>query len=217
MLFVSCNLCAKTKKEDGLKDLHIDIHAANCISNMLPRTAELINAAIRSSSIDTKESYRWRKGIKYAALLPRLQLDYERKVKNTLDLNIKDSISLSSAGVTIGPSANDWANGYNNDNNFSVKAIWYLDELLFNRDSLAASSEARELEMSRQDLIEKVSSYYAELKGAISAYISRQNSKEKGWLRTEIDRLVGILDAATEGWFSNIFDLKSLEERCEQK
>lgn len=202
---------AKRKTKNVMfDDLVIDPKTAECVASIEPDISEVSRRVIESMRLDGADIDRWKKGIKYSALLPRLQFDYQRRVSDSVDVDVKDSVSVTSSGVNIGPTASAWGQDYDKDNNVTVKAIWYLDELVFNRDSLSISSEVRARAAARRDLLESVSADYFELKRLIAIYMSGKDDLGglKGKIRIEIERLIGNIDVATNGWFRKIFRWK---------
>ncbi|MCE9625814.1 MAG: hypothetical protein K8R69_10260, partial [Deltaproteobacteria bacterium] len=63
-----------------------------------------------------------------------------------------------------GPEANRVDQDFGNNRGFDVKAVWALDELIFNRDELDISRESRDLLLVRSRLEEDLHQAYYELK-----------------------------------------------------
>lgn len=133
----------------------------------LPPLSVLEKSAIQYSGLDPRKIQRWDRNARRAVALPRLQVgfDQDSKIQNTAV--IQDSISVTSAGITIGPEANRIDQDFGNNRGFEVKAVWALDELLFNRDELEISQEARDLLVLRGRLIEELSQVYYGLKSQL--------------------------------------------------
>ncbi len=93
-------------------------------------------------------------------MLPRLQMGFERQLKNGVDVNLEDTIAVNSSGITIGPTQSKQIQNADSDLNFEVKAVWYLDQLLFSRDHLDISQEARYLALERERILAEVRKNY---------------------------------------------------------
>lgn len=128
----------------------------------LPPLYQLEQAAFRHAGLDPELIRQWDKGAKWAAALPRVQLGWDRTSLTQNTAIIQDSISVTSAGITVGPESNRIDQDSRNNNDFEIKAIWSLNELIFNRDRLDISREARDLVLIRQRISEELNhSYYA--------------------------------------------------------
>lgn len=215
------DIFAARKVEMALKEemfeemLNTPPRVAECVADIPPDAGEVFETALRYARMTTADLTRWKKNIKYSALLPSLQFGYQRIVTDNVDVRVDDSVSVTSSGVNVGPSASGYNQKVDNRNNVEVKATWYLDELLFNRDDLAISSESRAQISARKELLGEITDNYFQLKQLVSIYVAKQKTSEKlkGNLRLEIGRLTGRLDAATGGWFSQRFKWKGV--RCE--
>lgn len=207
---------AETKK-DPYEKLVIDQKIAECVSGLLPSANIVGQKALEFARIRPQEISSWKKNVKLAALLPRLQLDYQRRVVNTVAVGLNDSVSVTSQGVSVGPTASDWNQNFDRNNNIEVKAIWYLDELVFNREALSVSAETRALINARTDILSGLMDDYHELGRLVAIYQAPKNemTHQKGNVLLDINRLVGRLDMHTGGWFSSVFDWR--EARCAKK
>ncbi|MCC6272889.1 MAG: hypothetical protein IT572_05440 [Deltaproteobacteria bacterium] len=137
---------------------------AASLPDSLPPLAALEAAALQSSGLAPAKIGRWERNARRAVALPRLQVGYEQKAQNNNTAVIQDSISVTSSGITIGPESNRVDQDFGNDRGFEVKAVWALDELLFNRDELEISRESRDLYLVRGRLKEELHQAYFELK-----------------------------------------------------
>src|SRR5436190_5268638 len=69
----------------------------------LPPLAVLEDAALKHAGLDPQVLGRWQRKSRLAPALPRLQVGYDQKaVQQNTAIN-QDSISVTSAGVAIGP------------------------------------------------------------------------------------------------------------------
>lgn len=216
VLLFSTSAGAATKNLESVFDtFRIDPRVAECVATMSPDIGLVQELALKYSRINPTDISDWKKKVKKAALLPRLQFAYQRHTVNYIDLNMQDQVSVTGSGVNVGPTASDWTQRYNNDNNIEVTAVWYLDELVFNRDELAVADQARSQMSARRDLMTEVNENFYDLKKMISLYLTNGADAKplRGNLLVEIERKVGNLNAMTGGWFSRNINWKGA--KCE--
>jgi len=201
--------------EKFYNNLEIPKRFAECVSEWPPSMSELNRQVLKYARLKPRDLTQWKKRIKWAALLPRLQFGYERKVTDGVTVDVEDSVSVASSGVMVGPTASAWDQNLNRNNNIEVNAVWYLDELVFNRDELAISSEIRSQVMTREKILSQSVLFYTRLKELTALYMSKrgEDDDQLGRVRLEIDRLIGELDARSGGWFGRHYQWK--EFRCE--
>lgn len=198
-------------------EIEIPGKIAECVTLLGPGISTLHAKALEYARITPNDISSWKKNIKLSALLPRLQFGYERRLTDGVSVAVDDKVSVTGAGSVIGPSTSAIDQNLDRNHNIEINAIWYLDELLFNRDSLSISSEARSQVSARQNLLSMITDDYFELKRLISIYELRgpEMDKIKGRIRLQIDYLIGKLDAVSGGWFGQNFKWK--ESGCESK
>jgi hypothetical protein len=178
-----------------------------------PQIAEVQKKAIEYARLDPTEISSWKKRVRYSALLPKLQVDYSRKVQNEVNVDVNDSVYVGASGVAIGPEEGSYAENLNADQNVGVKAVWDLSNTVFNQDMLAISEETRLLARERQSILAEVNKNYYErerMAGEIAflnAQIKRDPHPEKikqeiFLKRVSLDEATAALDALTGGWFS---------------
>ncbi len=168
-----------------------------------PSVQEVQQAAIRYLGFDQGLMDGWEKRARWAAALPRLQAGFQRDLKDAVSLNTKDNVSISGGDVFVGPNESTFDQDFNKGTSFEVKAVWFLDELVFTRDSLAASAEKRDWVRERARTLQGVTEAYftrqrllLELKKKTDSLPVREKKK------LLLDRANGTLDALTGGWFS---------------
>lgn len=206
-----------SEKQKLFIDVSPPLSIVNCVEKKLPRTDAVYQAAISYARSQPDSIDRFKKNIKRATYLPRLELGYERRVVENVNLNVDDSVSVSNSGVGIGPSVSNWKQASDQNNNVTVKAVWYLDELIFNRDELSIENEARSQLAARRDILNEVDHDLSELKRMISlgAMKGGRVMSSRGAIRLEINRLIGRIDSLTGGRFGH--DLNIEEIKCEEK
>ncbi|HKY63194.1 MAG TPA: hypothetical protein VJR29_07225 [bacterium] len=133
----------------------------------LPALELLEQAALGRAGLQPDKIQRWQRNSRRAVALPRLQIGFEQSDQQNNTAIIQDSISVTSSGITIGPESNRVDQDFGNDRGFEVKAVWALDELLFNRDEIEISREARDLTLIRGRLQEELRDTYFLLKAQL--------------------------------------------------
>ncbi len=133
----------------------------------LPSLELLEQSALSRAGLQPDKIQRWQRNARRAVALPRLQIGFEQSDQQNNTAVIQDSISVTSSGITIGPESNRVDQDFGNDRGFEVKAVWALDELLFNRDEIEISREARDLTLIRGRLQEELRDTYFLLKAQL--------------------------------------------------
>ncbi|MDX1387340.1 MAG: hypothetical protein R3257_07090, partial [bacterium] len=136
-------------------------------SQDLPSLEALERAVLKRAGLDPAQIRAWQRGVKFSAALPRIQVGWESKFLNQNTTIIQDSISVTSTGVNVGPESNRVDADFGNNQDFEFKAVWALDELLFNRNQLSISREARDLFFVRSKIIAELHENYFELKSLL--------------------------------------------------
>jgi len=174
-----------------------------------PSVHEVQDESVRYLGFDQKEIESWNKKSRWSAALPRLQTGFQKDLKDLVSLSSRDSVSVSGGSVTVGPTQNNFDQNFNQGTAIDIKAVWYLNELVFNRDTLAASSERRDWIRERHRVLQE----------ATEAYFTRQRLQKElkqkgGSLETRernkllLDQMTATLDALTGGWFSSRLEEK---------
>ena len=154
---------------------------------------ELQRQALKEAGLERTQVGQWRRKVRQSAWLPRFQIGADRTIRNNLDIQLDDSVSVSSAGVVVGPEESQQVVTQNRNINFEAKAVWDLSELVFSRDDLAISQEARNRVRERDRLLSQINKNYFDwvrLKGKRNAAL-------------QMDLLAANLDGLTNGWFSS--------------
>jgi hypothetical protein len=170
---------------------------------MEPSIHEVQKEAIRYMEFDQKEMDGWKKKARWSAALPRLQVGFDRELKDVVSLSTKDSVSISNGDVFVGPDETDFDQDFNQGTSFDVRVVWYLNELIFNRDTLAASSERRDWIRERTRTLEDVTESYFTRKRLLDELKEKEDPqplREKKKLL--LDQMTARIDAYTGGWFS---------------
>jgi|GEM_PF-3247163 len=171
----------------------------------LPPLSELEHAALTRAGMDPSVIGRWQRKSRLAPALPSLQVGYEQKALQQNTTVVQDSISVTSAGVAIGPESNRLDQDFNNNRGFEVKAVWALDELMFNRDELEVSREARDLTVFRERLSEELIRTYFDLKQELLAMRSDPCIANDPVERLHAEQLIEKTDSLTGGEFKKLW------------
>lgn len=179
----------------------------------VPSVEEVQRRAIAHARLEPKEISSWKKRAMYQAFLPKLQLDYERRIRDLIDIDISDSVYVGNNGVVVGPDEGNFSYDNQADQNISVKAVWSFNETIFNPDMLNVSAEARRLAGERNMILSEVTRNYFDRERTIGEIsfiredLIRQPGSEKleRMLRMKMitrDEKSAAIDALTGGWFS---------------
>ena len=184
-----------------------------------PRIEEVQQRAIDHARLDPQEISSWKRRARLSALLPRLQVDYSRRVKNDVDIDITDSVYVGSSGVTVGPEEGKYSRYDNRDQDVGIRAVWNLNEAIFNPDLLAVSAEARRLARERQAILTEINRNYYDrvrLAGEV-VHLKKKSRSERSRRQLFLKRVAckeatAALDALTGGWFSE--RVRELNRSC---
>lgn len=171
-----------------------------------PTLQEITEQALRYARLEPRSIQEWDRNVRKSALLPRFQFGLERRIENGVDVNVEDSVAVNSSGITIGPTQSKQVQNADNDWEFEVKAVWYLDQLLFSRDRLDISQEARYLNAERERIFTQARKFYFQRqRGLKELALMKQagaSPLERDLKQLEIAEAAAGLDNLTGGWFS---------------
>ena len=193
--------------------------ASFSVSHRPPPIAEVQQRAIEYARLDPSEISTWKRRARLAPLLPKLQVSYDRKLQYYVNVDVNDSVYVGSSGTTVGPRQGSYKSNQNNNNDVGIKAVWSLNETIFNADMLAVSEEARALARDRQAILAEVNKNYYERdrvageiaflsKSLVSSPDDDKIKQEIFMKRVALDEATAALDALTGGWFG-----KEIEDR----
>lgn len=177
-----------------------------------PPIQEVHKVALEYARIDAGDASKWKKRVKVAAVLPRLQFDYVSRIRNYVNVDVNDNVYVGSDNVVVGPEEGTYKESADAQQSFGVKAVWALNELIFSRDSLNVSRETLNIVRERNALLDTVNKHYFERKKLIGEITELQEKKVPQALAAKkehellIRRLAAekenaALDALTGGWF----------------
>lgn len=182
-------------------------------SGGVPPVTAVQKIAIEHARLEASEVSSWRKRARLQALLPKLQVGYERRLRNYVNVDVTDTVYVGSGGVVQGPDDQTSQSNADIGQNVEVKAVWSFNEAIFNPDVLNVSAEARALSRDRQFILAEVNKNYFDrqrLKGEIK-YLQAELKKNPrdSEIKKEIfskkvsfDEATAALDSLTGGWFT---------------
>lgn len=170
----------------------------------LPPLEELETAVLRRAGLDPGHIRKWEKNIRWSAALPRVQVGWESKFLNQNTNVVQDSVSVTSSGVTVGPESNRLDLDIQNNRDLEITAIWALDELLFNREQLNISREARDLFFVRTKLLDELHQAYFDLKSLLLETESRPTLRADLHWRLGVESKMEKLNSLTGGEFRRL-------------
>jgi hypothetical protein len=168
-----------------------------------PSVQEVQAEAVRRLGFDESEMEKWGRRARWSAALPQLQAGFQRDLKDVVRLSTRDSVSIRDGEVLVGPDENDFDQNFDQGTRFEVKAVWSLDELVFNRNSLSVSSERRDWVREKNRVLQEISEAYfvrRRLIGELRFPGGPSDLRDRKKLL--LDQATGTLDAYTGGWFS---------------
>lgn len=194
-LFVNMAVCAASKALAGL-----------------PPVTEVHSEALRHARYDVAEVASWRRKARRAAFVPKVQLEFGKRLRNNINIGIQDNVYVGSGGIVVGPEEGDYKNARSDDLTIGMRAIWELGNAVFSTKSIAASAEARRAVRDRNLLLAAVNKHYYNVAGfPEEARIMREipaASKKPKFVELKIfQRRISCkesaaqLDALTGGWF----------------
>lgn len=165
-----------------------------------PNFSQIQQAFFDHEELSLTELNREQKRARRSALLPILSLGYDHQLKRAESLSITDNISVTSAGVTVGPEDNDIDYGSNWGQMIRVRAVWRLDRLLTNSESLAVLKHKASVVKLRFQYSKELFALYEKRYALLWQYLqSRRSAPLKAkqfyakyeWLTDELDALTG--------------------------
>jgi hypothetical protein len=172
-------------------------------AGQLPPLEELEASVLQHAGLDPKRIQDWQRKSRWSAALPRVQVGLESNFLNQNTNVVQDNISVTSSGVTVGPESTRLDFDNRNNRDLEVRAVWALNELVFNPDQLNISREARDLFFVRTNLLEELHQTYFDLKSLLLQQEAPHFSSDPQWA-LQVERRMGKLNSLTGGEFGRL-------------
>lgn len=146
------------------------------IKKQEPSFATILETYFKQEHVTNEGLAKLQKRVRRAPLLPQLYVGIDVQLKEDQSLGIGDNITISGGEVTIGPDESSYDYSENLGTTFRVRAVWKLDELVFNRNELLVSKEKQELAKSRSTLTQDVHKVYDQRYLSLLSYFQNKGS-----------------------------------------
>jgi len=172
-----------------------------------PVFSDIVKAYLKREGLENDYLKSWQKRIKIAPMLPKLYAGYDHSFKESQGHSVTDNISVSSGTVTIGPEDNDYDFDSDLGRVIRVRAVWNLNELIFNRNYFSLSKERRDVAKTRYVLIQNLFTIYRDRHQYLVEYFKyRRSSKLRATESFEhYILLTERLNSLTGGVFENMW------------
>ncbi len=167
-----------------------------------PTLHQLEKAALRYGNVDPEEIAHWKTRAKWSPLFPKVYVSYDQKAANQINNSIQDSVSVTSTGVTLGPPESSLNQDNNLNRGFEVRATWDLDTLIFNKELLSLSSEARYRNSMRAQILSELQQTYFERKKLLQREEGNSRDTLSSSTQIQLEELEAKLDSLTGGFFT---------------
>ncbi len=164
-----------------------------------PDISDVHKVALDYARIRPEDISNLQKRTRRAAYLPLFQVGTKQTFQNNVNIGINDNVSVTSTGTSIGPQTTDAKQYVDNNTDFEVKAVWRLNEIIYNSDMLNVAEEARVQIRERRDLLSNVNRLYFERQRLLD---EGEGSPKNASLNRHIAEVTAELDAFTGGWYS---------------
>lgn len=153
-----------------------NLSSFTAIKNTEPDFAEIMAVYAALNGLDDLELRGWEGKIKRSAFFPTLYAGYDHQIKKGESLKVADNVSISSGIVTVGPEDND----YDFDNDFGrairVRAVWALDEAVFNRNLFTLENARRDRVETAHRHAEQIFKIYETRQLYLAQYLAERGS-----------------------------------------
>lgn len=148
----------------------------NKIKKQEPSFSTILETYLKQEHLTNEHVVKMQKRARRAPLLPQLYAGFDVQLKEDQSYAVGDNISISGGEVTIGPDEGDYDYSENVGTTFRVRAVWKLDELVFNRNELLISKEKQDLAKSRSTLTQDLHKIYDQRYLSLLSYFQNTGS-----------------------------------------
>lgn len=141
-----------------------------------PSFSTILEVCLKKEHLTNDQITKWERRVRRAPLLPQLYVGVDVQMKEDQSYGIGDNISISGGEVTIGPDEGDYDYSENVGTTLRVRAVWKLDELVFNRNELLVSKEKHDLAKSRSTVAQDVHKIYDQRYLSLLSYFQNTGS-----------------------------------------
>lgn len=175
-----------------------------------PHLDEILQTYFRNEGLTGIELEGLIKKARIAPLLPTLYAGVDIALRENQGLSVTDNISVSSGMVTVGPEDNNLDYDNYSGQTFRVRAMWRLDELVFNRNEWIHTNEKRDYARIRSDLGGRIIKIYEQRLLYLSQYLvmKGQNAIKRELYYQRYVNLTQQLDAMTRRQFAGRWWIK---------
>lgn len=147
------------------------------IKDSEPDFKDIMRVFTLHSNLGDAEFRDWEKKIKKAAYLPTLYVGYDHQLRQAESLSVTDNISVSSGIVTVGPEDNDYDLDNNQGQTIRMRAVWNLDEAIFNRYLFALENARANRFKTRGRVEQEIFKIYEERYLYLVQYLSAKRAR----------------------------------------
>ena len=182
------------------------VNAASSVSFQKIKSAEpsfkdIMSAHLRHEHLSDDEFNGWQKRIRQAPYLPKLYLGFDQQLKRSDSLSVNDNISITSGLVTEGPEDNNYDVNSDVGQVFRVRAVWDLDQLIFQHEQFSLASTRRQFAVERSREADAIYKIYEARYLCLAQYFTTRTAA----FYTKYLLLTDRLDEITNGVFTNRF------------
>ena len=166
-----------------------------------PTIKQVHNAAIEYADADIEKIRQWRRRAAKRALLPKVDVSFDKDIDSTISSNTWGSYGSATAGgkYFVGP---DDRTNYRN-NNYSVSLSWELGDLIWSDAQTSIDVRSRLMVELRNDILDEVTKIYFErrrVKAELDDLVPGDKKITEKKIR--VQELTALLDGFTNGYFS---------------
>lgn len=198
---------AAVRKPATLAMLPLPSECLRLAQQLAPGIVDLQRMVIAQAQLDNDVPTVWARRAQQSAWLPRVQVGVRHDLKQHYNLTLDDTASVTSSGVVLGPRTSNYSDVGDDGLQFDVRVLWSLSDILFNRDALAISHEARARRDEVRSVLTQVNAAYTQWQHAtaILRWETASHSVDPALRSLAVLQQIqasATLDGLSDGWFS---------------